>query len=39
MIISRREMPDGRIAKVYLQLFGTARLIIGDGKMFVDDGW
>lgn len=38
MITIKRTMPDGRIGEVYLQIMGTARLIIGDG-IIVDDGW
>lgn len=35
-----REFPDGREAHIWLQLFRTARLCIGQkGSMLYDDEW
>lgn len=39
MIFARKTMPDGRIAEVIELTFGRARITIGDGATYYDDGW
>lgn len=38
--LASRELPDGRMAWVYPQITGTARLVVGDkGVNYYQDGW
>jgi hypothetical protein len=40
MILYRKVIEDGREATIYLQIFGTVRLVVGPrGDTTVDDGW
>ncbi len=33
-----RTLPDGRKASVALQMYG-AKIVVGDGRVWVDDSW
>ena len=38
-IIMKKKTKDGRIVEIMPLTFGRARIIIGDGHTFVDNGW
>jgi hypothetical protein len=35
----KKTLPDGRIAEIMPLTYGRARIIVGDGRYFVDNGY